>query len=294
MVKEFEQAAMNASLGSIVGPVKSQFGYHIIKVFDRQKKEFKAAVIKKAVKSSTRSKDIARKKGEDFVFISRKGNFEEEAKKINMPVLDIPMVSKGSFIPGIGNNPSITKFALDESKGAISDPIKLQNGYAVYLITEKLPAGYMNFEEVKALVNTKVLLEKKLEILKAQAQDLKSKISGTDLNSLKAVNPSINIQSADSVSVSKPNPNIGTDFDFNSVVFKMTSGQISEPIRTQRGYYLVQIKSITAFDQAKFGQESDKIRIDLLNSKKQSAFQNWLSDLKDKAVIVDNRDKFGR
>jgi peptidyl-prolyl cis-trans isomerase SurA len=153
MVKEFEDAAMNTPIGSITVPVKSQFGFHIIKVVDKRKKEFKAAVIKKAVKPSARSKDIARKKAEDFAFISRKGNFEEEAKKINLPVLDIPMVSKGSFIPVIGNNTSITKFALDKGKGGVSDPIKIQNGYAVYYIVEKLPAGYMSFEEVKMIVN---------------------------------------------------------------------------------------------------------------------------------------------
>jgi parvulin-like peptidyl-prolyl isomerase len=81
-------------------------------------------------------------------------------------------------------------------------------------------------------------------MLKAQAQDLKSKISGNDLNSLKAINASITIQSADSVSVNKPNPVIGNDFDFNSVVFKMSVGQISEPIRTQKGYSLVQMRNI--------------------------------------------------
>jgi len=35
MVKEFEDAAFNAEIGDIVGPVKTQFGYHIIKVEDK-------------------------------------------------------------------------------------------------------------------------------------------------------------------------------------------------------------------------------------------------------------------
>lgn len=32
MVKEFEEAAFNAEIGAVVGPVKTQFGYHLIKV----------------------------------------------------------------------------------------------------------------------------------------------------------------------------------------------------------------------------------------------------------------------
>lgn len=32
MVKEFEEAAFNAEIGAVAGPVKTQFGYHLIKV----------------------------------------------------------------------------------------------------------------------------------------------------------------------------------------------------------------------------------------------------------------------
>ena len=36
MVKEFEEAAFNAEVGAIVGPVETQFGYHLIKVEDKR------------------------------------------------------------------------------------------------------------------------------------------------------------------------------------------------------------------------------------------------------------------
>lgn len=294
MVKEFEEACFNSPLGGITGPIKSQFGFHIIKVFDKQKKLFNAAIIKKTVKASGRTKEAALKRANDFVYVSKKGNFEEEAAKINLKLLDIPSVSKGSFIPGAGNNPGINKWALDNSKGSISEPFKIQNGYAVYFVVEQIPSGFLSFDETKQTVlMPAVMLEKKLEILKKAAEEIKTKIAGNDINSLRSITPPVNVVGVDSVSISKPAPAIGTDHDFNYVVFKMANGQISEPIRTQKGYYIVQMRNITPFDQAKYAQESAKIHQELLASKKQAAFQEWLTDLKEKAVIVDNREKYG-
>lgn len=295
MVKEFEEAVMVGNLNEIIGPVKTQFGFHIIKVHDRQNKEFKAGIIKKTVRTSPKTKEFIRKKADDFVYISNKGNFEDEARKLNIQVIDIPSITKNSFIPGAGQNKAVTKFAFSGDKNEISQSIKIQGGYAVYQIVENIPAGYTDFEQIKETVlKPKLTLEKKLDILKQQSSELLSKIVNNNISSLKNINPQLNIQSADSVSVSKPNQIIGNDFDFNSVLFKLTDGQISEPIRTQKGYYIVQMKHITPFDQTKFIAESDIIRTSMLTQKKQSLVQEWISELKEKAEIIDNRDLYYR
>lgn len=36
MVREFEEAAFKSNKGSVVGPVKTQFGYHLIKILDQR------------------------------------------------------------------------------------------------------------------------------------------------------------------------------------------------------------------------------------------------------------------
>jgi peptidyl-prolyl cis-trans isomerase C len=35
MVKEFEDACLKAKVGELIGPVKTEFGYHIIKVIEK-------------------------------------------------------------------------------------------------------------------------------------------------------------------------------------------------------------------------------------------------------------------
>lgn len=36
MVREFEKAAFDGEKGSVVGPVKTQFGWHLIKILDKK------------------------------------------------------------------------------------------------------------------------------------------------------------------------------------------------------------------------------------------------------------------
>ncbi len=43
MVAEFEEAAFGARIGQIVGPISTQFGFHLIEVTDRATEEAKIA-----------------------------------------------------------------------------------------------------------------------------------------------------------------------------------------------------------------------------------------------------------
>lgn len=64
MVKEFEEAAFTGEIGKIVGPVKTQFGYHLIKV---EKREEETTLEFDMVKDNIEAMVLQQKQGEAYV-----------------------------------------------------------------------------------------------------------------------------------------------------------------------------------------------------------------------------------
>ena len=63
MVKEFEEAAFTAQIGQLVGPVKTQFGYHLIRV---DKKNEAATASLDEVKENIRRTLLQKKQNERY------------------------------------------------------------------------------------------------------------------------------------------------------------------------------------------------------------------------------------
>lgn len=294
MVKEFEEATMNGTVGSITGPVKTQFGFHIIKIKAKSKKEFKFAEIKKPVTAGQRTKDIARKKAQEFLADVENGAILDSlAKNMMLPVYSTPEISKGGFVPGAGQNKGIIEFGLANKKSKLYGPAKVQGGYGVYLITDKIAEGTKNYDSIKvSLIKPKIAQNKKFNYLQKIAGDILSKISGGDILGLQNAFPLYAFGTADSVSYSKPDAKISLDYPIYNTVFSMKPGEVSNPVKGTRGYYVAVLNWITPFDQNDYVVKQADIRKQLLGSKKQQAVQEWMTNLTNNAKIEDNRDKY--
>lgn len=294
MVKEFEEAAFNANINDVVGPVKTQFGFHIIKVQGKEKKQFKVAQINKTVTPSSRTKQLVKKKAEDFYSELKKGQIMDSlAKSMNLTVQTGKDIAKDAPIPLAMSNKNLGKLLFENKVSYITEPAKVSGGYAIYEVTEKKPEGFMNFDSIKTtLIKPKVINDKKYAVLSDIANDLETKIVNSDINSLKEVAPQYNYGVADSFKVSKPDERIGVDFTLTTEIMKLKPGQISKPIKGVKGYYIVKVNSITEFNEQDYVLKAPEIRKNLLSQKRQSIVQEWITKMQNEAEIIDNRDKY--
>jgi peptidylprolyl isomerase/peptidyl-prolyl cis-trans isomerase D len=105
MVDAFSEAAFNASPGALVGPVKSEFGYHLIKVHQRASQAVRIADLAFNLSPSQATLSEKQTTLDDVAFYATdSGSFTEEAQRRDLDVQEVTAEADQSAIPGIGQS----------------------------------------------------------------------------------------------------------------------------------------------------------------------------------------------
>ncbi|MBU1421572.1 MAG: peptidylprolyl isomerase [Bacteroidetes bacterium] len=295
MVKPFEDASYKTGINQIVGPIRTQFGYHIIKVTGKTKSEIKIAPISMPVKASSQTRNEIYQNAQDFEFLAKENDFVKEAEIAKYEVLEtLPFTEKGT-IPGIGLHRSINRFAFEEKVGAISEVLPITEGYAVFIITEAKKEGIRPLSELEETLRPRVLREKKMQLLKAKVEEFRKQIPDKeDLRTLGAKHPEWIISTSGPFTPAGGIPGIGRDLMLIGSVQALNVGDISKPIEGMRGYYIVKMLEKNTIDSTAYNTQKEMLVTQILQGKKSQFLSDWLEQLKKKADIEDNRDIFFR
>lgn len=293
MVKEFEDVVFGARPGEVKGPVKTQFGWHVIKVHDRSAIEMKLAEVRMEIKAGSSTKDQVFERARDFAYLASESSFEAEAKTQEIPIQETPEFAQqtGSYIPNIGTNPALLKFAFENGVGDISEVHRSAGGYVVAMISEERPAGYRSIDELKEQIKPQVVYERQLENTLKKARSI---ASGKSLEQIVASNPQLTITTTPPFKLQNGVPNVGADQAFIGKLLGLKAGASSAPFRGQRGIYVMRLDSKGKFDETAFKVKKDEIRQQLLSSTQNEFIQTWIEQKRKDIDIVDNRDRFFR
>lgn len=289
MVKEFEDACFNGPVGVVQKPVKTNYGYHIIKVTDRSAKKYIVERVVNQVKQSATSKDRNFNAASDFAYVAKKNGFESEANLMKYKVQETTQFSNlTNTVPSIGNNKRMVKFTFDNSLNTISDVFKTAQGYVVAQISEITNERFRPLEEMKEQLRPAVIREKKFEKAKQIADNLYNKIGG-DLNKARSVDTNFTVKQTGNFTPQANIPGVGRDYAFVNSVLKADLNKVTQPVKGTRGYYLIKVTKRTEFDKNAYSSQSTNIRNTMLQEKRNRFLSQWLTELKDKAEIEDNR-----
>jgi peptidyl-prolyl cis-trans isomerase D len=191
-VKEFEELAFSLKKGEIGGPVRTIFGYHLIKVEDIKGAHYKSLEEVKSEIHDILAREKASDRIEEFldkaldeVFSSN--SLDETGAKLNLPVLTSKLLTKSQMIDKLKIKPvDVEQLFLMENKKIYETPIIIDNGYIIAQKIKDVPARIKSLDEVRDKIVAILREQKAREMAKKDAKVVLSKLrKGVSLEAVK-------------------------------------------------------------------------------------------------------------
>ena len=297
MVPEFDLASFDANKGDIVGPVLTDFGYHIIKIEDKRTTEdgndqVNASHILLTIKPGRGTENNLKDTASIFALEAEEYGFFNHADSLGMEVFESNDVEKESiFINDIGVARNAVNFAFRSDVGSISEPVKNDNFFLVFYLDKIKDKTVKSLDDVREELTLKFENELTKEQIKSLAESLGIN-SNTDLSNVAEQNE--NFEYVNSVT-SKLNGSFQSIGKSNYVVGALKNANIGDllgPLPTIRGEAFVKVLNIGLVNEADFDEKKQAIKESLIISRQNSMWSNWLQALKEESDIEDYRYDF--
>jgi peptidyl-prolyl cis-trans isomerase D len=299
MVPEFEKVAFTLEPGQVSDLVKSQFGFHIIKVIDKRPGATKPLdevrsqiqdqlalqladqkITDQAAQLASRIKDIA--------------DLEPVARELQTMVQESGLFQRGDPVPGLGAAPQVAAAAFTLQGTAASAPLGTARGPVFIAVSERKDPYVPMLDEVKEKVREDLIKAKATEASRERASAIAAALKSSKDFAAAAKAQGLEAKDTELVPRGAALPDIGVSPEVDRVAFSLPAGSVSDPIQTTDGTVIVRVaeKDDVTPDELRQGQEA--FRAELLNERRARFFSAYMSKAREKMKVEIKSDVLRR
>ena len=290
-VPEFEHAAFTLPKGSISDLVKTQYGFHIIRIMDRETAHTKSLDEVRATilpilldeKVTAEANDISNQMAA-AVRQSNRQSLDALAKKFDLELGDAQPASVTEPVGALGNSPEIHQALFELHPGELSQPLRIENGYAIVTVKEIFPTHQGKLDEVHDRVLSDYQQEKSVDQAHELAAELSKRAQGGEAFDKAAKALGLEVKTSEPFAEEGSIPDVASGQQVQ-VAFSMSVGQIASPTQIGTGWLVYRIVSHEAANLLDLASQPDlrkSIEMSILQTKRSAAFAAFRTALEDR------------
>lgn len=297
MVKPFEDAAFELSVGEISEPVETQFGLHLIRLEDRQpaqprpldevREEIEEELARQ--RAQERARHAAQ---EDHQQFGARATLTELTEARGLEVVGSPLVSRDETLPDLGRQPQLLQAAFSTELDQLSTPVEIGETSYLVLPHERRPSQISDFDEVRDEVEGRYKAEQAEALARRKAEDWVARATQDKSLDPLAEEEALEIEETGEFTRQGTYiPKIGSLPALKKAAFRLTEEKPIVPAVYVWGgnAFVAQLVEHHPASAAEFEQEKDSLRQELTDRKRVEAGQAFLRHLKKHATIEMNQ-----
>ncbi len=304
-VPEFQQAAFTLPKGALSDLVKTQYGFHIIKVLDRETAHTKSL---DEVRDSILPILVTQKVNQEVDDISTqmaaavrqsdRQPLDAVAKKFNLTLGETQPAPATDPVGPLGNSADLHQVLSELNPGELSDPLQVDSGWVILTVKDIIPAHQGTLAEVHDRVLADYRQENSVDLARTKAEELAKRVQAGQPLDKAAKELGLEMKTSDPFTRDGSLPGIGSVQPFAADVFSMAVGQTSAPTDAGGNWLVYRVADHQNPNPDDFAKQSGDIEQQLLQDKQEAAFAAFrtaLNDrLKQEGKITINQDVLNR
>ncbi len=292
-VPEFERAAYALEAGELSQPVLTPFGYHIIKVDEKQGDTLALRHILVRIQPSDSSAVRIDRLADQLAGLAagsdEPARLDTAARRLNLQITKV-VAEEGEAATSNGRViPSVSAWAFDgRRKGEISDLFDAEDGYYLARLDSIAPGGEPKFETSRAEVVARLTYERALDRLMPQAQQLAQAAAQSSLE-VAARERQLQVTQTGMFTRAGNVPGLGQLTRASGAAFGLPVGSVSSPVRTEEAVFVMRTDRRVNANRAKWEAQKTTQRQRQLQELRQQVVQQFMLDLRKSAKVEDHR-----